>query len=153
MLAIPDTQLILFSRPVFIATFDTNNMTIDSLRAYFEQFGDIREVIIMRDKLSGRSRGFGFVSFVNKDAVDSATQQDHVLDGRNVSHITIGYATQAARFPREIWSDLNHLASFVSLSSELLTLFFCINFILSSLLIGLNADRSKESHSKRRNYG
>eukprot|EP00029_Vermamoeba_vermiformis_P005305 TRINITY_DN1804_c0_g1_i1.p1 TRINITY_DN1804_c0_g1~~TRINITY_DN1804_c0_g1_i1.p1 ORF type:complete len:293 (-),score=69.65 TRINITY_DN1804_c0_g1_i1:110-988(-) len=58
--------------------------TEDSLRAYFEQFGDIREVIIMRDKLSGRSRGFGFVSFVNKDAVDSATQQDHVLDGRNI---------------------------------------------------------------------
>ncbi len=75
-------------------------MPLDSLRAYFEQFGDIREVVIMRDKLSGRSRGFGFVSFMTKDAVDRATQQDHVLDGRNVCYtqIRLYLAMQIARF-------------------------------------------------------
>ena len=57
----------------------------------------------MRDKLSGRSRGFGFVSFVNKDAVDLATQQEHVLDGRNVCSRQIATnEMQAALFLREI---------------------------------------------------
>lgn len=94
-------------------------MTTDSLRAYFEQFGDIREVVIMRDKLSGRSRGFGFVSFMNKDAVDSATQQDHVLDGRNVrsSFAAISIAMQATKISREILSDLNHFQLIRGLSS------------------------------------
>lgn len=79
-------------------------MALDSLRAYFEQFGDVREVVIMRDKLSGRSRGFGFVSFVTKDAVDGATQQDHVLDGRNVcsSLTAVKIVMQAAKISRQI---------------------------------------------------
>lgn len=73
----------------------------------------------MRDKLSGRSRGFGFVSFMNKDAVDSATQQDHVLDGRNVrsSFAAISIAMQATKISREILSDLNHFQLIRGLSS------------------------------------
>lgn len=33
-----------------------------SLRNYFEQFGDIVEAVVITDKSSGRSKGYGFVS-------------------------------------------------------------------------------------------
>lgn len=32
-----------------------------SLRHYFEQFGDIVEAVVITDKSSGRSKGYGFV--------------------------------------------------------------------------------------------
>lgn len=35
----------------------------ESLRSYFEQFGDIIEAVVITDKHTGRSKGYGFVSF------------------------------------------------------------------------------------------
>ena len=37
------------------------NLTTKSLIAYFSQFGKIEKGIIMTDKKTGKSRGFGFV--------------------------------------------------------------------------------------------
>lgn len=34
----------------------------DSLQRYFEQFGEIQEAVVILDKNSGRSKGYGFVS-------------------------------------------------------------------------------------------
>ena len=34
----------------------------DEMRAYFEQFGDILEAVIITDKNTGKSKGYGFVS-------------------------------------------------------------------------------------------
>jgi RNA recognition motif-containing protein len=34
----------------------------DTLREHFERFGDILEAVIISDKLTGRSKGYGFVS-------------------------------------------------------------------------------------------
>lgn len=34
----------------------------ESLRRYFEQFGDIIEAVVITDKHTGRSKGYGFVS-------------------------------------------------------------------------------------------
>lgn len=49
--------------------------TEDELRAYFEQFGIIEDLIIMIDKMTGKSRGFGFVTFRSEDSVKSVIQQ------------------------------------------------------------------------------
>ena len=35
----------------------------EDVRAYFEGFGKVVDVAIMRDKQTGRSRGFAFVTF------------------------------------------------------------------------------------------
>ena len=35
----------------------------DTLRRYFDRFGDILEAVVISDKNSGRSNGYGFVSF------------------------------------------------------------------------------------------
>lgn len=34
----------------------------DEMRSYFEQFGDILEAVIITDKNTGKSKGYGFVS-------------------------------------------------------------------------------------------
>ena len=34
----------------------------EGMRGYFEQFGDILEAVVITDKNTGRSKGYGFVS-------------------------------------------------------------------------------------------
>lgn len=36
--------------------------TDESLRHYFENFGDIEEAVVITDRQTGKSRGYGFVS-------------------------------------------------------------------------------------------
>ena len=46
------------------------NLTTQSLIAYFSQFGKIEKGIIMTDKKTGKSRGFGFIVFKKKETID-----------------------------------------------------------------------------------
>lgn len=36
--------------------------TDQSLKEYFQQFGDIEEAVVITDRQTGKSRGYGFVS-------------------------------------------------------------------------------------------
>ena len=58
--------------------------TAETLRAYFSQYGEIEDsVVMMRD---GRPRGFGFVTFKNPDAIPpSLTGSTHTIDGKQVN--------------------------------------------------------------------
>ena len=38
--------------------------TDQSLREFFEQFGDIEEAVVITDRQTGKSRGYGFVSII-----------------------------------------------------------------------------------------
>ncbi|KAA3671992.1 RNA-binding protein Musashi [Paragonimus westermani] len=59
--------------------------TNDSLKAYFSQFGDIEESIVMMDNRTGRSRGFGYIKFKENTTVDSVlAQKPHVIDQKEV---------------------------------------------------------------------
>ena len=57
-----------------------------SLGEAFEQFGEITEAKVITDRETGRSRGFGFVTFVDAAAADTAIAQmdGQALDGRTV---------------------------------------------------------------------
>ncbi|KAJ7978360.1 Glycine-rich RNA binding protein [Quillaja saponaria] len=59
----------------------------DALEKAFSPFGDIVESKIINDRETGRSRGFGFVTFATeqgmKDAIEAMNGQD--LDGRNIT--------------------------------------------------------------------
>jgi cold-inducible RNA-binding protein len=46
--------------------------TETELQTKFSEFGSVEEVIIIRDKISGRSKGFGFVTFANDEEADAA---------------------------------------------------------------------------------
>lgn len=59
--------------------------TSDSLRYYFEKFGELSDVALMADKRTGQPRGFGFVSYKDPAAVDIVlAQPSHNIDGRTV---------------------------------------------------------------------
>lgn len=36
----------------------------ETMKKYFEQFGEILEAVVITDKASGRSKGYGFVGFL-----------------------------------------------------------------------------------------
>lgn len=36
----------------------------DEMRRYFDQFGEILEAVIITDKNTGKSKGYGFVSYI-----------------------------------------------------------------------------------------
>ncbi|KZZ91105.1 heterogeneous nuclear ribonucleoprotein HRP1 [Moelleriella libera RCEF 2490] len=55
---------------------------IESLREYFEQFGEVIECTVMRDSSTGRSRGFGFLTFKDAKTVNIVMVKEHFLDGK-----------------------------------------------------------------------
>ncbi|KAH8175740.1 RNA recognition motif domain-containing protein [Sarocladium implicatum] len=56
--------------------------TDQSLRDYFSQFGEVVECTVMRDSNSGRSRGFGFLTFKDAKTVNVVMVKEHFLDGK-----------------------------------------------------------------------
>lgn len=63
------------------------SVTSDDLRAAFAAFGEVEDAAVIKDKISGRSRGFGFVTFVNDADADNAIAQMHGKDlkGREIT--------------------------------------------------------------------
>lgn len=61
--------------------------TDTALRDLFSQHGAVKEVAIIADKMTGRSRGFGFVTMETSEAAQAAISalNDHNLDGRNLT--------------------------------------------------------------------
>jgi len=59
------------------------------MRKYFEQFGEVTHCTIMHDPQTGRSRGFGFLTFSNAAAVNSVMVKEHYLDGKIVSNASL----------------------------------------------------------------
>jgi cold-inducible RNA-binding protein len=61
-------------------------ITTDELREAFASFGDIEDAIVITDRFSGRSKGFGFVTFTNDADADAATEEMHEkeLKGRAI---------------------------------------------------------------------
>ena len=64
-------------------SWDTNDTKL--LQA-FSQFGEVTEAKVIMDRDSGRSRGFGFVTFEDEEAADRAIAalNDTELDGRTI---------------------------------------------------------------------
>jgi cold-inducible RNA-binding protein len=58
----------------------------DELRAAFEPHGRVVAAEVVMDRLTGQSRGFGFVEFGTVEEANSAVGVMHesVLDGRNI---------------------------------------------------------------------
>ncbi|KAF6228410.1 hypothetical protein HO133_008140 [Letharia lupina] len=56
--------------------------TDQSLKEYFSTFGEVQECTVMRDGASGRSRGFGFLTFKDPKTVNVVMVKEHYLDGK-----------------------------------------------------------------------
>ncbi|XP_009790873.1 heterogeneous nuclear ribonucleoprotein 1 [Nicotiana tabacum] len=56
----------------------------ERLKEYFSSYGEVVEAVIMRDRNTGRARGFGFVVFANHAVAHRVVQEKHIIDGRTV---------------------------------------------------------------------
>ena len=66
----------------------------DKLRKYFGVYGTVQDAVVMKDPVSRRSRGFGFITFTDVQAVDNAlSYEPHTIDARKVSFQSNGSET------------------------------------------------------------
>ncbi|KAB5534401.1 hypothetical protein DKX38_017487 [Salix brachista] len=56
----------------------------ERLKQYFSKYGEVVESVIMRDRATGRARGFGFVVFADPTDAERVIMEKHVIDGRMV---------------------------------------------------------------------
>ncbi len=63
------------------------NTDDQGLRDYFAQCGTVEDAKVITDRETGRSRGFGFVTFSSSEEAQSAIQQMNGtdLDGRSLN--------------------------------------------------------------------
>ncbi|KAJ0727130.1 putative RNA recognition motif domain, nucleotide-binding alpha-beta plait domain superfamily [Helianthus annuus] len=59
--------------------------TIDTFVKYFGKYGDLTDSVIMKDRQTGRLRGFGFVTYADPLVVDTVIAETHVINGKQVS--------------------------------------------------------------------
>ena len=57
------------------------------LKELFSSYGDVEEAVVIKDKFSKRSKGFGFVTFSEDEAADKAVEEmnNKSVDGREIN--------------------------------------------------------------------
>lgn len=83
------------SKKLFVGNIDWNTSE-EELTQLFSQHGQVDECIIVKDRMSGRSRGFGFVTFANDADADAAVS---ALNGNDLNGRAI--VVNEARPPKE----------------------------------------------------
>src|SRR3989344_7550167 len=57
----------------------------DGLREMFAQYGEITEAVVITDRNTGRSKGFGFVTFVKEEDAQKALEMNgKEIEGRTI---------------------------------------------------------------------
>jgi len=60
--------------------------TDKSLREHFEVYGEIEEAVVITDRSTGKSRGYGFVIMSTKEAAERACKEPNpIIDGRKAN--------------------------------------------------------------------
>lgn len=57
------------------------------MKSYFSQYGEVLDCTVMRDGQTGRSRGFGFLTYADPKVVNQVMVKEHFLDGKIVSSL------------------------------------------------------------------
>ena len=81
----PERKTGAMSKKLFVGSLSWDT-TDEGLHEAFAQFGEITEAKVITDRDSGRSRGFGFVTFSDDEAADKAmsAMNGFQLDGRPI---------------------------------------------------------------------
>jgi RNA-binding protein Musashi len=59
------------------------------MKEFFSQFGNVVDATVMQDRDTGRSKGFGFVTFEDAGHVNELVGKNLVLDNKQVCHYII----------------------------------------------------------------
>jgi len=83
---------------IYVGNLDYST-TEQELRQLFEQYGQLDNVTMVRDKFSGQSRGFGFVEMPNDEEADRAIKE---LNGKPLGrrNLTVNEARPREERPR-----------------------------------------------------
>ncbi|XP_039067345.1 probable RNA-binding protein ARP1 isoform X1 [Hibiscus syriacus] len=78
----------------------------DAMKEHFEKYGEILEAVIISDKLTGRSKGYGFVTFKDAEAAKQACEDPNpIINGRRAN---CNLASLCARRPRSTSGSAAH---------------------------------------------
>jgi RNA recognition motif-containing protein len=70
----------------FLKLIDNFFSFSEKLKKYFGVYGIVQDAVVMKDPVSRRSRGFGFITFSDVNAVDNALAHvPHTIDARKVN--------------------------------------------------------------------
>lgn len=77
-------------------------VTNEELRAAFEQFGEVSSANVVMDKLTNRSKGFGFVEMPDRASAEEAIKQldGQTLNGRPVRVNEARPRTEQSAYPQ-----------------------------------------------------
>ncbi|HEX7543042.1 MAG TPA: RNA-binding protein [Patescibacteria group bacterium] len=57
----------------------------DSLKELFAQYGEVTEAVVIMDRETNRSKGFGFVTFASQESAQKALEMSgKEVDGRTI---------------------------------------------------------------------
>merc|ERR1719197_411682 len=72
------------SKKIFVGAI-AQGTSEEEFTQYFQKYGEITDSVIMIDKHTGRSRGFGFVTFAEASSVSSVLEHnEHELNGKRL---------------------------------------------------------------------
>lgn len=84
---------------IYVGNLDYG-VTSDQLRDLFAQVGNVVDAVVISDKYSGRSKGFGFVEFDSSDAVKKAIEAYNGKDFQGRAMVVNEARPKEAREPQ-----------------------------------------------------
>ncbi|XP_022973186.1 heterogeneous nuclear ribonucleoprotein D-like-B isoform X1 [Cucurbita maxima] len=70
----------------------------EALREYMSKFGELEDCIVMKERSTGRSRGFGYVTFATDEDAKNALSSEHFL-GNRMMEVKIATPKEEMRAP------------------------------------------------------
>ncbi|KAM1174839.1 hypothetical protein ACFX13_027973 [Malus domestica] len=70
----------------------------EGLKEYMVKFGELEDCIVMKDRSTGRSRGFGYATFVSAEDAKNAASSEHFL-GNRMLEVKIATPKEEMRAP------------------------------------------------------
>lgn len=73
------------SNKIFVGNLPWSIRT-SQLKDLFAEFGEVTEAVVIEERRTGRSKGFGFVTFATPEAAEAAIANMHEkeVEGRNI---------------------------------------------------------------------
>ncbi|KAI0243658.1 hypothetical protein L0F63_002904 [Massospora cicadina] len=109
--------------------------TEEKLKEHFSKFGQIYDVVVMREPMTNRSRGFGFIHFLSAAIANQALMEEHIIDGKTVdAKKAVPKGTHTERVEKTTKIFVGGISSMVT-EEELLNCFSKFGTVLSASLM------------------
>ena len=79
-------------------------VTSEELGQYFSQFGEIEEAVVITDRFSGKSKGYGFVRYFDSSNAKKAAKEINGKEYKN-RKLVVNLALPSKDKPEQKYSD------------------------------------------------